>query len=366
MQHYKPKSEDTYDSRSSGNSSVGRPSDTITGGNGGRYEYTPINSTYTQTITLRLWGDRSKYKSTDSSLLLGYTTLIPYQKYKFYIHYVKQNGEITNGYYCNGRTGGIKTVPYKSAVDSVIFPKFTNINLPEGYVACFFSIVHVENTVATVYDIDINDTCGEASCMDINVGLMPGSDNMTIKQGVTSTSGGTGDIINPDFPLINNPIITASEEEQSDATPVAPPSSTIQTEIKTNSAKYYYSSDTSNTRYFGADGIIQFDGNSNIISGKVAYLVNDYTISDAEDTQLTKCTPFINPLTLSKDDNNINFYSSFDNMNLLGFICAINPLHRERTIKYYTDGSSVYYKPNSDNADESGVSFRLIELKIIY
>lgn len=300
MQHYKPKSEDTYDSRSSGNSSVGRPSDTITGGNGGRYEYTPINSTYTQTITLRLWGDRSKYKSTDSSLLLGYTTLIPYQKYKFYIHYVKQNGEITNGYYCNGRTGGIKTVPYKSAVDSVIFPKFTNINLPEGYVACFFSIVHVENTVATVYDIDINDTCGEASCMDINVGLMPGSDNMTIKQGVTSTSGGTGDIINPDFPLINNPIITASEEEQSDATPVAPPSSTIQTEIKTNSAKYYYSSDTSNTRYFGADGIIQFDGNSNIISGKVAYLVNDYTISDAEDTQLTKCTPFINPLTLSK------------------------------------------------------------------
>ena len=50
-------------------------------------------------------------------------------------------------------------------------------------------------------------------------------------------------------------------------------------------------------------------------------------------------------------------------MNLLGLICAINPLHRERTIKYYTDGSSVYYKPNSDNSDESGVSFRLIELK---
>lgn len=363
MKPYDPSLDDSYIDVNPSDS-VGRPSDTVIGGTGGYYEYTTVNSTYTQTITLRLWGDRSKYKSTDSSLLLGYTTLIPYQKYKFYIHYVKQNGEITNGYYCNGRTGGIKTVPYKSAVDSVIFPKFTNINLPEGYVACFFSIVHVENTVATVYDIDTDNTYGEASCMDINVGLMPGSDNMTIKQGTTSSSSGSGGtIINPDFPIIKDPIIVASEddiEEQSDITATLP---TTQTEIKTNSAKYYYSSDTSNIRYFGADGIIQFDKDSNIVSGKVAYLVNDYTISDAEDTQLTKCTPFINPLTLSKE-NDVTVYSSFDDMNLLGFICAINPLHRERTIKYYTDGSSVYLKKNVENAEDgTGAYFSLVELK---
>lgn len=363
MKPYDPSLDDSYIDINPSDS-VGRPSDTVIGGTGGHYEYTTVNSTYTQTITLRLLGDRSKYKSTDSSLLLGYTTLIPYQKYKFYIHYVKQNGEITNGYYCNGRTGGIKTVPYKSAVDSVIFPKFTNINLPEGYVACFFSIVHVENTVATVYDIDTDNTYGEASCMDINVGLMPGSDNMTIKQGTTSSSSGSGGtIINPDFPIIKDPIIVASEddiEEQSDITATLP---TTQTEIKTNSAKYYYSSDTSNIRYFGADGIIQFDKDSNIVSGKVAYLVNDYTISDAEDTQLTKCTPFINPLTLSKE-NDVTVYSSFDDMNLLGFICAINPLHRERTIKYYTDGSSVYLKKNVENAEDgTGAYFSLVELK---
>ena len=363
MKPYDPSLDDSYIDINPSDS-VGRPSDTVIGGTGGYYEYTTVNSTYTQTITLRLWGDRSKYKSTDSSLLLGYTTLIPYQKYKFYIHYVKQNGEITNGYYCNGRTGGIKTVSYKSAVDSVIFPKFTNINLPEGYVACFFSIVHVENTVATVYDIDTDNTYGEASCMDINVGLMPGSDNMTIKQGTTSSSSGSGGtIINPDFPIIKDPIIVASEddiEEQSDITATLP---TTQTEIKTNSAKYYYSSDTSNIRYFGADGIIQFDKDSNIVSGKVAYLVNDYTISDAEDTQLTKCTPFINPLTLSKE-NDVTVYSSFADMNLLGFICAINPLHRERTIKYYTDGSSVYLKKNVENAEDgTGAYFSLVELK---
>lgn len=346
---------------------IGRPGDTIIGGNtGGHYEYSTVNSSYTQTISLRLCGDRSKYKSTNSNLLLGYTTLIPYQKYKFYIHYVKQNGEITNGYYCNGRTGGIKTVPYRSAVDSVIFPKFTNINLPKGYVACFFSIVHVENTVATVFDIDTDNTYGEASCMDINVGLMVGSDSMTIKQGYTESQGG-GVIINPDFPIINPDFpLTSTEGIETQSTQAQVSTETTVTEIKTNTAKYYYSSDTSNIRYFGADGIIQFDKDSNIASGKVAYIVNDYTVSDAEDTQLTKCTPFINPLTLSKvsDTSTENVYSSFDNMNLLGFICAINPLNRARTIKYYTDGSSVYIKKNVENAgDGTGAYFSLVELK---
>ena len=329
-------------------SGINRPSNSTIGSNNeGYYKTTTIDSSYTQTISLRLLGDRSKYKATDSALLLGYTTLIPYQKYKFYIHYVKQNGEITNGYYCNGITGGIKTAPYKSTVDSIIFPKFTNIKLPKGYVACFFSIVHVENTVATVFNISINNYYGEASCMDINVGFMPGSDNMTIKQGYTE--GNVEDSVNPDFP-------TDSIEPQTD---------TETTEIKTNTAKYYYSSDASNIRYFGADGVIRFDKDSDITSGKIAYLVNNYTISDAEDIQLTKCTPFINPNTLSKvsDTSTENVYSSFDDMNLLGFICAISPLNRDRTIKYYTDGSSVYIKKNIENPAEPGDYFSLVELK---
>ena len=331
-------------------SGINRPSNSIIESNEGYYKTTTIDSSYTQTISLRLLGDRSKYKATDSALLLGYTTLIPYQKYKFYIHYVKQNGEITNGYYCNGITGGIKTVPYKSAVDSIIFPKFTNIKLPKGYVACFFSIVHVENTVATVFNISMCNTYGEASCMDINVGLVPGSDDMTIKQGYTE--GNVEDSVNPDFPTDSIEPQTATE--------------TTATEIKTNTAKYYYSSDASNIRYFGADGVIRFKKDSNITSGKIAYLVNDYTISDTEDIQLTKCTPFINPNTLSKvnDTSTENVYSSFDDMNLLGFICAINPLHRDRTIKYYTDGSSVYIKKNPKKAvDGTGEDFSLVELK---
>lgn len=359
--------------------SINRPIDSIKPG--GSYKEIKVNSTYTQTITIKLEGDRNKYSTTDAGLLTSYTTLIPYQKYKFYIHYVKQNGEITNGYYCNGKTAGIKTIPFKSNVDSVIYPQFTNIELPEDYVACFFSIVHIENNVATVFDIDTSNTYGEASCIDLNMGLITGSDNITIKQGYTNTGSGTTDPdipeFNPDFPDVEEPIPKVNSP--SEITPIP---------IETSTAKYYYSSDTSNIRYFGADGIIQFDKSSNISGGgedgtigtNVAYLINEYNISEAEDTQLTKCTLFINPKTLPTD-NGINVYSSFDDMNLLGYICGINPLDRTRTIKYYTDGSSVYLKGESTdlrltelknhlldttNLDEQIVALHIIETDIKY
>lgn len=324
---------------------IGRPNDEVNDSTNNTTNSKRIEAPYDQIITLRLEADLTKYKDTDSSFLINYTTLIPYQQYKFYIHYVKQNGEITNGYYCNGLRGGLKTVPFRKSVDSVIYPEFTNIELPKGYVACFFSIVHVGNIVATVFDI--NSEKQEARCIDINVGLVAGSDNITIKQGYTNSLGEDLDFdpniptLNPSFPIVKptNPILpTKNVSEQS----------IYYNEIKTNTAKYHYSSDTSDMKYFGADGIITFEKNSGISNGKVAYIVNRYTISEAEDTQLTKCTPFINPLTLDKI-NNINIYSNFDNVNLLGYICAINPLDKDRTINYYTDGSSVYLKHLDNN-----------------
>lgn len=319
---------------------------------------TLINSTYTQTIHLKLQADITKYIANDNKSLLNYTTLIPYQQYKFYIHFVKQNGEITNGYYCNGATGGVKIIPYKSKVNSIIYPKFTNIEIPEEYVACFFTISHVKNIVATVFNIDTSNNYGEATCMDINVGLIAGNDNLTIKQGYrTETGDDTTDPtippLNPDYPFIPISKSTSTSSAENETT------NEEKIEIKTDKAKYYYSSDSSDIRYFGGEGIIKFDKESNISGAgsdnqgsNVAYLVNDYSTSEAEDNKLIKCTPFIK-LDETKE------YSSYDNMNLLGFICAINPIDRERTIKYYTDGSSVYKKKNIDN----GENFELVELK---
>lgn len=336
---------------------IGRPSDQITINPGETCTSNKIYDTYTQTIRLKLQADITKYVTNDNKSLLNYTTLIPYQHYKFYIHFVKQNGEITNGYYCNGATGGVKIISYKNKVNSIIYPKFTNIELPEEYVACFFSISHVKNTVATIFNIDTSNEYGEASCIDINAGLISGNDNLTIKQGYKTESGNdttdpTIPPLNPDYPFIPGTGIASISSINNEVIEE-------KIEIKTDKAKYYYSSDSSDIRYFGGDGIIKFDKTSNISGGgtdghgsNVAYLVNDYSISEAQDTQLIKCTPFIK----CKDNNE---YSSYANMNLLGFICAISPISRERTIKYYTDGSSVYKKKHTDN----GENFELIELK---
>ena len=282
---------------------------------GGSYVTQTINSTYTQTIKINFYGDSTKYNSNDSSKLLNYTTLIPYQKYKFYVHFVKQNGEITNGYYCNGANAGIIEAPFKKLATSVIYPKFSNINFPNGYIACFFSILHVENNVATVFDINISNTNTESTCMDINLGLVPGSENLTVKQG--------------------------TNEE--------------------NNAKYYYSGDPSNTRYFGANGVLTWDKlDSGIVSGQLAYVVNQYEVPEAEDTQLIKCTPFISQSSLTFNKT----FDNFANMNLLGYICEVYPLSRERTIKFYTDGASVFFKQNyADSSDVNSVNFSLIELK---
>ena len=46
-----------------------------------------------------------KINTNNIDNLIRYTTLIPYQHYKFYIHFVKDNGEVTNGYYCSGKRG---------------------------------------------------------------------------------------------------------------------------------------------------------------------------------------------------------------------------------------------------------------------
>ena len=62
--------------------------------------------------------------------------------------------------------------------------------------------------------------------------------------------------------------------------------------------------------------------------------------------------------------NNINFYDSYSNMNLLGFICVINPLDRGRTEEYYTDGASVFLKKDRGNTGTNGnYWFELLELK---
>ena len=259
------------------------------------------------------WDDYLKI--SDSKFSTKYTTLIPYQCYKFYIHYVKDTGEITNGFECKN-IGEIE-VKYSDHC-RIIYPKFSNIEIPESYSACFFSIVHTKNNVATLVNIkDIHENNDnvvdfyEGTCFDINMMLIRGFENIHIKQG---------------------------------------------TDAETYSGTYHYSSDSSIGKYFGADGIIKFTGD-NFVSDNLAYIVNNYSISETDTIHLIKCTPY-----LYKSNNSNDFeYSEFKNMNLLGYICGISPLNRDTCINYYSDGSSVYHKEYGTAADGSP-TFNLTEL----
>lgn len=268
-------------------------------------------SSYTQTINISFKGDVTKLEESNTDTFVNYTTLVPYQKYKFYIHYVKQNGETTNGYYCGGAEAGIIEAPYRENANAIIYPIFSNIQIPNDYAGCFFSILHIEREVATVFNLKTEDTIGEANCIDINLGLYPGINNLYIRQ--TQTNEKTGE----------------------------------STEVVNGNGKYHYSSDSSEIRYFGADGIITYNKDVPFNTTNLAYLINEYSISNEENLQLIKCTPFIG----KSNQNNKIQYSDYTNMNLLGFVCKIATLLRKRTTTYYTDGASVFLKSLETNSD---------------
>lgn len=244
------------------------------------------------------------------------STLIPYQEYKFFIHYISKYGEITNGYpCCENKTFSI---PYNSSAN-IVYPKFKNIVLPESYIGCFFSILHYKNKVATVFNqnIDPSNSKIESTCIDINSMLLPITNDITIKQGENTTDSG----------------------------------------------KYYYSNDSSAGRYFGADGVLVYD-KTNFNIDSFSYLVLDYTANDIENTDLIKCTPFINANNSIKHEDNQNYfdYAEMSNMNLLGFVCEVKVLDRQKCIKYYNDGSSVFYKETSGDNNINNPYIKLTEL----
>lgn len=273
-----------------------------------------ITESYEQKIIINLIAYKNKISNNNVSKLTSYTTLIPFQHYKFYIHFVKNNGEITNGYYCGGDNAGEIIPEYKASCNTIIYPSFININIPDGYSACFFSIFHNAIDSATIYDVQAlkNSTtvlCYEGSCLDIDLRLVPGYKNINIKYQDT--------------------ILNVEGE-------------TTTTEIKDTTGDYYYSSNSTYGRYFGARGIIKINNTSPNING-LMYVTTDYEFSQIDNIKLVKCTPFIND----------TIFDDYNDLDLQGYICEISPLDKNRSINYYSDGSSVWKKQNIDDLNNT-------------
>ena len=300
-----------------------------------------------------------------------YNTFLPFTKYDFYIHYVKQNGIVTNGYYIgtkevnqyykiykevelanvppeiinaaiqgldtitlitdlnqigdltwyndnikewgwymdgthNGRYFKLEEIDYEN---SIIFPQFSNIICPEGYVGCFISYTKYGNNVAqgynyeAIYDSDNNKTIHRLDCLDLNCLLYNISNNIEIR----ATNG----------------------------------------EVITRNANYYPSGTTNPLEYLGGSGHVEF-----ITDGDSALNTNLWIIIDSTgksyNKQLIKLTPFI-----KLDSNNSTNYANVVDLNSPGYYCEVITLDRQYCYPpdgYYVSGSDVYTRDITGNA----------------
>lgn len=232
-------------------------------------------------------------KVAAEELVSNITTLLPYQTYKFFVHFMNKNGEITNGYQI-GDKDGITISDYPPQY--IIYPSFDNITYPDGYLSCFISIQHTKTKIATIFDIEQGDgTIIPSSyilgdCIDLDTRLVASIKNLDIIQ--------------------NNEVIGLGD--------------------------YHPSFDATVKELFGASGKIKLTnrGDSSI---NYAYIKLNYNIAE-KDSKLIKCTPFITSSS----------YNNYRDLNLLGYLCRVTkPLSNYD--KYYVD-TDIYTKSIENDA----------------
>lgn len=274
----------------------------------------------------------------------NYQTLIPFKTYAFYVHYVKESGECTNGYKICEKLVAIEptvkntgteeeTVEYNT--QQIIYPSFSNINLPVGYDACFISIVAIKNNVAQIF--------GD-NCIEIDSLLLPINNNIKAYS------------LAQLYEHSHN-----NDEEYFDTNAVSP----VQT------LEYLYSGKVKSgfELYFSASGkLILQDTAASAQPQQIENVLNGlFIVNQNEENQeyisLTKCTPYI------KESS----YDNFNDLNLLGYLCQVcKPTVDEFNI--FVAGSDVYTKQvpqgehNIDlqNASHTNIKINSTDLYTVY
>lgn len=242
---------------------------------------------------------------------INQTTLIPYQSYKFYIHYIKNTGEITNGYYI----GSLDCKYDNDIVDTpnIIYPKFVRQKdtlLPEGYIGHFFSIYKYKNTVAQLINGTKINGHQTYDCLDIDTLEIPIHKNITV---------------------------------------VIPERNKAYDELAKYSAIYVDSGDVNEKvpELFGASGKVVLETTDDVQLDQNAFLVIESTKNE-ENIVLTKCTPYYDIESYEAND--------YQNYNLVDYICLVskNVLDTETTL--YISGNDGYTKSASTTEGDALVS----------
>lgn len=222
------------------------------------------------------------------------TTLMPGQEYDYYIHFVKETGEYTNGYKFGTTYIAVDDTNYKNDIEAhkVLYPVFTFRNtLPKGYVACFISIVHTKYNISEVFNV--HSTTNTPSSNSIIVGDNIDLDIREYK-----------DFDN--LKLTNNGVVN-----------------------------YLASQDNSNWITFGGSGKIVGTG---LTPGKNAFIEMAYE-SNSKYIQLRRITPYI----VFNTSNYI--YDNYSELNLFSYICNVRKL--DDNFVYYIGGTEVYKKSSN-------------------
>ena len=267
----------------------------------------------------------TSYLGYKSSEFINHQTLIPFKTYAFYIHYVKESGETTNGYFIGSKLISITpdlsndNPPVKSFnLQKIIYPSFENIPYLDGYPYCFISIVDTKNKVAQVF---------EDNCLEIDSLLLPINKDIRLY-----------DINKLDEYITNNPTNDYFDVMKNDPN---------------QKVDYIYSGkgDHRCLPYFGASGKLFYEvdyGEYETPDFKtrqtqiISAINNKFIVIQNEKNEeyigLTKCTPYIKCIP-----NGYASYNEYSNLNLLGYICQVyKPTVNE--IERYISGSDVYIK----------------------
>ena len=248
-------------------------------------------------IELKITPNSNLFANFTSLIKTNLTTLIPEQEYNFYIHFVKNTGETTNGYYIN--TKKIPLIPNNR--DAILnhhcfYPQFINTLTDEdklsltdkGYLYYFISCIKNNTTIE----------CTRHQCLEFDL-LLNRSDKVNVtslsEQGIVESIG-------------------------------------------------YYIDDNGESgetlRYFGSGGYLVSD----VHVQDPAFIINNYNLHEKE-LSLTKVTPY----TSIQDSINL----SPQNLNCLGYLCYYRKPTKDDTTRYISGGEIYKKSVDGNNLDLS-------------
>lgn len=270
-----------------------------------------------------------------------YPTLLPYTNYNFYIHYVKANGVITNGYLINDTPlctnyygkdsnqeyGIIENVHYyvpgtkittQDEDDIILYPSFDNILKPDGYVGCFISIAKVGNNVCQLFNVEYENSGKEvhykADCLELDTLCYTKFNNISIYNSWNQKISDNG--------------------------------------------KYYDSGNVEDINYFGECGSVVWTTNNIIetiqgVQDDIFWIVIN---TNESAKRLIKFTPFI------KLDSIPIGYNNYEDINNIGFTCHVKKLKKKvYSSSLYINGNDIYTISRNDPGNGSNATLELTE-----